>query len=400
MPLPFAILAVPLFLGAVALYVVLVNRAFRRLRRTLAARGYKSPAALAAMSGVVFVLPLVLTFAYTAAAGPDTGLWFALAAMLAVPLGFSSAVRLLPARSARTAGRRVSRLPYARMGKGLLATCALLVVAGAATGQQIAFQLLPVVFAAAATCLGIARRLQAADAAEVLARDTRPPVLYLRPFQGEEGIFVELPRKRREFLDDWRRNILRRESEQFLTLERYLADEITRVIGPFVALGNPVDFAPPSGAARMYLADDEWTSRFTDLAPRAACVIAVPGGSAQLAWELERLHAMNLHQRLFVLTQPGPVQQARSARSRARSWWVRALTKPPGARDAAPAAWSTFARVLRQAGYDAGAADPGPGAVVGFDAEARAVVLARELRGAAETVQTMRAHLRSTSPAP
>jgi hypothetical protein len=150
----------------------------------------------------------------------------------------------------------------------------------------------------------------------------------------------------------------------------------------------------------MYLADDEWTSRFTDLALRAACVIAVPGGSAQLVWELERLRAMNLHQRLFVLTQPGPVEQARSPRSRTRSWWVRALTKPPGARSPAPAAWNTFARALRQAGYDAGAANPGPGAVVGFDAEARVVVLARELRGATETVQTMRAHLRSTSPAP
>jgi hypothetical protein len=58
-----------------------------------------------------------------------------------------------------------------------------------------------------------------------------------------------------------------------VTLEDFLGPEITNRIGPFVALGNPLDFVPPDGAARAYVADDEWPKHFADLVRRARCMV-------------------------------------------------------------------------------------------------------------------------------
>lgn len=399
MPLPLAVLVVLLFLAALAAYAVLVYRSFRLLRRRVAARGYKSPAALTLAGGVALVLPIGLTFAFTVAAGSEQAIWFALGAFLAVPAALSAGVRLLPAKSPRTPGRRASRFPYARVGQALLSACGVLVITGLLTGLQVPFQVFPALFTGGVACLAVARRLRNPDAAEVLSEDHRAPVVYLRPFSGEEGIFVQVERSRRELLRDLRRNMLRQESERFLTLEWYLKDEVTRVIGPMVALGNPLDFAPPGGAARLYVADDEWMTRFAELAARAACLVAVPGDSAQLVWELARLRTLDLHQRLFVLTRPPYVEQT-PAGIRVRRAWTRLWMKPPGMHDAAPIPWSTFAEALRSAGYDPAGTDPGPGALVGFDAEARAQVLGRDLRSATATVEAMATQLRRIRPRP
>ena len=57
-----------------------------------------------------------------------------------------------------------------------------------------------------------------------------------------------------------------------LTLEDYLQEAITAQLGPFVALGNPYDRLTPDGAMREYAPDDQWQTRFLELAqaPRAS----------------------------------------------------------------------------------------------------------------------------------
>ena len=158
---------------------------------------------------------------------------------------------------------------------------------------------------------------------------------------------------------------MRRKSWHLLTLEQYLGMEISARIGPFIALGNPVDFVPPEGAARTYVADDEWTKHFEEMVRRARCIVVMAATSEHVLWELAQIRSMGLQQRLFVLTKPKLVRKTRAV------------------------AWGTFAAALRQADYESCGEDPGPGAAVGFDGDGQAVVLKRDAKSAAETVDAL-----------
>ena len=113
--------------------------------------------------------------------------------------------------------------------------------------------------------------------------------------------------------------------------------EVSARIGPFIALGNPVDFVPPEGAARTYVADDEWTKHFEEMVRRARCIVLMAATSDHVLWELAQIRLMGLQQRLFVLTKPKLVRKTRAV------------------------AWNTFAAALRQAGYQPCGEDPGTG---------------------------------------
>jgi len=65
------------------------------------------------------------------------------------------------------------------------------------------------------------------------------------------------------------------------------------------------------------------------------------------------------------------------------------LTKPKLVRKTRAVAWNTFAAALRQAGYQPCGEDPGTGGVVGFNGGGQAVVLKRDARSAAETVDAL-----------
>src|SRR5262245_24900327 len=391
MPLPLVVLAAVAFLAGIVGYVILVQRSFRRLRRVLVDRGYKSPAVLTLSGIAAFIGPLAVGGVLVNVAGYEDAVWPVLSLYLALPLAGAVAARLLPARELRTPGRRVARFPYALAGYGSFGGALSLVGAAVLIGDPRVVRFALPLLISGVTCLAIARRLSTADASAVLEADPRAPVLFLRPFESEESIFIELPRTRLEFLWDWGRNILRHKSKRFMTLEEYLTAEIARAIGPFVALGNPLDFAPPDGAARHYVADDEWMSRFREVVPRSGCIGMIAGDSANIVWELEQIRTMGLHQRLYILTMPQLVEVRRSMAGQLARWWVEMLTKPPDKHLERPVPWSTFARALERAGYEVGDVDPGPGAVLGFDASARAIVLKRRTESAAETVAAIAA---------
>jgi hypothetical protein len=89
-------------------------------------------------------------------------------------------------------------------------------------------------------------------------------------------------------------------------------------------------------------------------------------------WELAQIRSMDLQQKLFV------------------------LTKPKLSRRNKGVAWDAFASALLQAGYQSCGEDSGPGAAVGFDGGGEAVVLQRDARSAAETVDALSLSLRPT----
>ena len=114
------------------------------------------------------------------------------------------------------------------------------------------------------------RKYDAVHAAEVMAGDARPPVLYLRSFPA----------------DAIAARVTRIQLGELATEEERLA-EVMEPIGPFIAIGKPGERLPELGASRIYVGDDQWQATVRDLMSRARLVVLRVGGNGSLWWELE-----------------------------------------------------------------------------------------------------------------
>ncbi len=104
------------------------------------------------------------------------------------------------------------------------------------------------------------QRHLAPGGAQALARDPRPPVLYLRSFAGERAISVE---------------------------EEALA-RVMQPLGPFVAIGRPAESLPPLGASRFYVPGSDWQAFVLDLMRKSRLVLVAAGETPGLGWEISR----------------------------------------------------------------------------------------------------------------
>jgi hypothetical protein len=115
----------------------------------------------------------------------------------------------------------------------------------------------------------------ARPANELLSRDPRPPVIYLRSFQDDpvaaQGI--ALPHQSLGFL-------------QFTNSEEQQLASVASEIGPFIAVGKPGEPLPQIGAARMYLKNAEWQPRVLQLMQSARLVLLRAGRTEGLWWEV------------------------------------------------------------------------------------------------------------------
>jgi hypothetical protein len=118
-------------------------------------------------------------------------------------------------------------------------------------------------------------RLRRRLAPEVLAKDSRAPIVYLRPFEVD------------------------RTAIPFETL----ITGALKDLGPVVAVGRPGEGLPAAPRiARAYLTDDQWQDRVTDLIGRARLVVAQIGTSEGLVWELiQAVHLLRPEQLLLCL---------------------------------------------------------------------------------------------------
>jgi hypothetical protein len=118
---------------------------------------------------------------------------------------------------------------------------------------------------------------------EVMARDTRKPVLYLRPFKTDEYEFT---------VHEGSKGEVRRLRAEALLLEPF------EILGPLVAIGRPGEDMPPwGGAARQYVGDD-WQSIFRVLLDRAQLAVLFAGTTGNFQWELGQV----FHHEPFVPT--------------------------------------------------------------------------------------------------
>ncbi|MEE1753968.1 hypothetical protein [Streptomyces sp. SP18CS02] len=149
-------------------------------------------------------------------------------------------------------------------------------------------------------------------AEEVTARDTRPPVLYLR-----------------SFLDD---SVTRRSTlagsyaygyTQY-TEEQELAQALEHM-GPFIAVGEPGEELPQLGASRLYM-DEGWQARVIDLMTGARLVVLRLGTTEGLWWEFEQARTRLSPERLLLLVPDGTDEYERFRR---RAWTELAVHLPP-----------------------------------------------------------------------
>ncbi|GAA0923090.1 hypothetical protein [Virgisporangium aurantiacum] len=380
----FDLILIASIVGGAAVIVAAMLWAYPRLGRRARAKGYRGP-----LLPVLFVLLNFVVFAVFVVSAillvedlPDAAIapvsLAAIFATLAAATGIGAGVvRFLPERSVRRAGRRVIRTPYVGLGWLVLVVAFGLAITIFWTGTSVTagLQLTMAGLMLSSMCFWAARRSRQPSLADVEAADERPPVLYLRNFEDDQRLLVWLP----ALPDDVGvsgsvlENVVRG-----ATMDEFLRPEIVAHLGPLVALGDPTDYLPARGAAREYLADDDWEKRAAELMRTAGCIVAIPGTSEGLRWEFEHIVDDGLQHKLFVLTPPA----ARGPRARMLHATNRVGGAPP------PVPWTAFAAMAAATGLGM-VEDPGPGAIVGFDRIGVASVIARGAETALDYVREL-----------
>lgn len=146
----------------------------------------------------------------------------------------------------------------------------------------------------------LGKRHLSPSAGEVMKRDPRPPVVYLRSFQHDSvasriaGPGTLLGRG--------------------LTEEEQLADALN-AIGPFIAVGRPGDELPSLGAARLYVDDDAWQQKVATLMAKAGLVVLRIGDTPGFWWELTRAVELVPRTRMLFLLPSGQAYEKFQARA-------------------------------------------------------------------------------------
>lgn len=376
----FILIGFALLLVLVTAVSVFLFFAYMRVRR----KGYAPPAAAAVLASSlaagVAVCAYWLAMSPTKATNLQIFLYvFYLPLLIAAGIAALAMVSL-PERGARTFGERRPGFPFERIGQSVIG---LGVVAAAAAViasishhlnfEQLSRALMIVagfVVPSGLFFVYLARRTQAPSLNAVLERDTRAVALYLRAFNQESQFFLIGPKsKYGEYASGLGAVLAKPDQNVGVTFEGYFGAVLNKAIGPFVALGSPEDYLAPEGATRMYAKETDWMQRLEELADHALCMVVEVGKSANLRWEFEHLRSAGQQTKLFVFTRPKREPRTRLAYAFwGLLWRVKGIEK---------ITWPQFAADLGKMGYRPGE-DPGPGAVLTFDASGNGVLLTSE----------------------
>lgn len=121
-------------------------------------------------------------------------------------------------------------------------------------------------------------------AEQLLAKDPRPPVVYLRSFEADSEIFLRPDGFWNKAVTIFLGYAVTFSPEQELA-------EILNHVGPVIAIGKPGEPLPELGAARLYVGDADWKAKVTDMMARSRLVIIRTGATPNLLWEIEQTMA-------------------------------------------------------------------------------------------------------------
>jgi hypothetical protein len=127
-----------------------------------------------------------------------------------------------------------------------------------------------------------AKRILTPDVRTVLARDSRPPILYLRSDRVDERHPVSLS------LMPW---LIGGPSGPGVSFERHLVSVLEK-LGPVIAVGQRNEYLPRLGAARMYADQDQWQSLVTFYLERCQLVVLRAGTTPGVLWEAHQIRAI------------------------------------------------------------------------------------------------------------
>lgn len=353
-----------------------------RVWRRAQSKGYTGPVTPMILMITAFAGLLGGTVLGAVLVRPGDGAFIGVATVLGVVAalgGLALAVHLLPARPVHSGRRRRPRTPFRMLGNLAAATPPLVMAALLLNGKPatVGVQLLLPMAMLSALCHSAARRADRIDTLPPV--DPRPAVVWIRGFGNERRLFgfrrrdEEETRARPEL-----RKVFSRRAEP-MSFDEYFGPAIAEQLGRGYGLGNPRDYLPPDGIDRHYATDDSWREQFADLIAGARCVVMAPGDWPELRYEFRVIRELGAHRRLFVFAPP--VGKSRQ---------IRRVNRLKGFRHED---WADFAAALGgECGYRLGP-DPGPGAVVTFEEDGRAVVLARGAEEPASYIAAVLRHL-------
>jgi hypothetical protein len=150
------------------------------------------------------------------------------------------------------------------------------------------------------------KRVSALRARDVLRRDSRAPILLLRAFSDDNMTYLETERTVLGRLFGVRRAFGWLIGRGGFTTFEELISRVLADCGPVIAIGRPGETVPPLGAARFWVRNQDWQARVEELLEKCQLVVMILGrtsGDDGLAWEIERLFAINQPEK-FVLVIP------------------------------------------------------------------------------------------------
>ena len=156
----------------------------------------------------------------------------------------------------------------------------------------------------------MALQLRQDDALDLLKRDPRPPIVYMRSFFEDSRLVSNVPAgdsiggERTVKQGEVGLGGLLFRFKKKATLEIQLARAL-RNVGPFVTIGRPTDVLAPFGAARLYVSNDQWQIAVTGLVRVACAVVLQPEATEGTWWEVNHATTtMNLRRILMIVPDP------------------------------------------------------------------------------------------------
>lgn len=128
----------------------------------------------------------------------------------------------------------------------------------------------------------LSRQYLAPNAEQLLRKDSRPPIVYLRPFDADDTDNV------RPELSDYFSGKGTFQEAFGASEEEQLAVAMNE-LGPFVAIGRPYDVLPKLGAARIRVSDEEWKAKVAEWVSRAQLIVVRVGLTEGVQWEITHI---------------------------------------------------------------------------------------------------------------
>jgi len=134
---------------------------------------------------------------------------------------------------------------------------------------------------------------------ELLEKDTREPILLLRPFTKDEIDIRELTgfAKDNMFSPNYFIN------KSGLTFEEKIV-ETFNMLAPVIAIGRPKEGMQPLGASRTYVPDSQWQDKVIELASKSSYILFIVDDSPSLRWEFQEMVKLKSLDRLFLIMPP------------------------------------------------------------------------------------------------